>query len=412
MNNFLRIAGLNATRKPMRTGLTAGMVVAAVALLIIAMSWLDGIWGGMMKDTADATGHVVILTEAYEERENMMPLYENIADVAPVLDAVRSTEGVQAAYPVISTGATVTVGEEIGDVFGLVTGAPAEYFTKWMGAEAKLADGRWWTDDSEGELVIGSTVAEQASAKVGDELVALGQTQDGSMSPIKGTIVGIVHGGSPTYDRKVFVPLATAQYMADMDGGAVSVLAFAEDYNDGASLAEAVRAQTPGEGLSIKSWVERPPWDQMMGTMMAIRGLVYFIVVFLAALGVWNTMMMSVLERTSEIGVLRAMGMTRLGAVLLFVGEAAAIGFIGSSVGVVAGVLPMLWMEKNPIVFGEDVTQNMGETFVIATEIYADLTPDIVVAGFVLGVVTAIVGSVLPAIHAASIQPVVAMRRK
>ena len=150
----------------------------------------------------------------------------------------------------------------------------------------------------------------------------------------------------------------------------------------------------------------------MMGTMMAIRGLVYFIVVFLAALGVWNTMMMSVLERTSEIGVLRAMGMTRLGAVLLFVGEAAAIGFIGSSVGVVAGVLPMLWMEKNPIVFGEDVTQNMGETFVIATEIYADLTPDIVVAGFVLGVVTAIVGSVLPAIHAASIQPVVAMRRK
>ncbi len=412
MNHLIRLAGMNATRKPMRTALTAGMVVAAVAMLIIAMSWLDGIWGGMMKDTADATGHVVLVTEAYAERESMMPLHENIADVGPVLSAVRSVPGVVAAFPVIDNGATMAVGEEIGDVFGLVAGAPAEYFTRWMGAEDKLVEGRWWTDDARGELVVGATVAEQTGAKIGDELVALGATQDGAMSPIKGTVVGIVRGSNPTYDRRVYVPLATAQYMADMDGGAVSVLAFGEGYGEGAALASAVSA-TPGvEGLVVESWDQRPPWDQMMGTMMAIRALIYFIVVFLAALGVWNTMMMSVLERTNEIGVLRAMGLTRLGSVLLFVGEAAAIGLIGGAVGALAGVLPMLWMEKNPIVFGEDLTQNMGESFVIAAEVYADLTPEIVLVGFVMGVVTAVVGSLLPALHAASIQPVVAMRRK
>ena len=56
-----RLALLNATRKPARTVLTAGMVVAGVALLIVAMSWLDGIWSDIIGRSTDAGGHVVTL---------------------------------------------------------------------------------------------------------------------------------------------------------------------------------------------------------------------------------------------------------------------------------------------------------------------------------------------------------------
>ena len=65
--SLVRLAALNATRKPARTLLTAGMVVAAVALLIISMSWLDGIWGTMLGGSTDMIGHVEVAQSAWAD---------------------------------------------------------------------------------------------------------------------------------------------------------------------------------------------------------------------------------------------------------------------------------------------------------------------------------------------------------
>ena len=121
--------------------------------------------------------------------------------------------------------------------------------------------------------------------------------------------------------------------------------------------------------------------------------------------------MMSVLERTGEIGVMRAMGLSRLGAVSLFVVEALAIALIGGSLGVALGSIPAyFWLELHGVSLGENVVQNLSIPF--STRAYADFSWTIAGQGFVLALLMALIGSALPAWHAASIQPVEAMRSK
>lgn len=407
---LLKLAIRNASRRPLRTVLTVGMVVVGTGMLVVCLAWLEGIFGPMVTDATNAAGHVTVVSPRYLEREQLMPLYENLPETDPLVDAIAKQPGVEAVFPKISAGVTVTVGEEIGEVFGLAIGAPRAYFTERMNADADLVEGgRWFADDAE-ELVLGATVAKEAGAKMGDEAVLLGMTQDGSLSPIKGKVVGIVASGTGVLDRSVFMPLERARWMTDIPDGAIELLVYAADHEQAPALAAALKTQPALKDLAVQSWNERPPWNQMGPMIDGIWGLLVFVIVFLAALGIWNTMMMSVLERTDEIGVLRAMGLKRTGAIALFVVEALAIGVVGGLIGLALGSLPAWWLATHGIEISEQITANMGGDFPIRTTMKAALTPGIYVGAFACGLTMALLGSLLPAIRAALITPVTAMR--
>ncbi len=406
---LFRLALRNTTRKPLRTTLTAGMVVAGTSLLVLAMSWIDGVFDEMLDEGVAHTGHVRVVAKEFAEREALMPLHANLPQVEPILQTVRATPGVTDAWPRISTGVTVTVGEEIGDVFGLMTGAPKGWFTQRLHADSKLAEGRWFEEGKE-ELVMGATVVRQVGAKLGDEIILLGVTQDGSMSPLKGTLVGIVKAGSSALDRGIFVDLPRAQWMVDVPEGALEVLAYGINRESGPTLAASLAASPTLAPFAVQSWTVREPWASMMGMIGIIRGVMVFVVVFLAGLGVWNTMMMSVLERTREIGVLRAMGMTRGGAISLFVGEALAIAVVGGAVGVGLGAIPAWWLSIHGLKLSEKLTSGASASMPMVSEFHAHLSAETMLTGFALGLAMAVIGSAIPAWRAAWIKPVTAMR--
>ncbi len=406
--NLFRLAFLNATRNRTRSLLTAGIIVGGTALFIISMSWLDGVWDQILEEGTLQGGHIEVVTQEYRARASLRPQDENINDLAPVLDALRSQEGVVDAQPIIETGATLTVGEDIGDVFGAVMGAEEKYFTEYMDVDSKIVEGRWLKEGA-GELVLGWKLAQRTGAKLGDEVILLGMTQDGSMSPSKGTLVGIARSGSPLVDRRVFVDLAAAQWSLDLEGGAMKVLVWGEDREDVDELQASIAALPPLIGLDTSSWKTLPPWGGQLGIMAAIRFVLMFMIAFLAGLGVWNTMMMSVLERTNEIGVLRAMGMTRPGAVFLFLFEGIAIAILGGIGGVVAGVLPTLYMSRHGFSYPESMLAKMEVP--LPTTLYAQLSSEIVLLAFLTAIFTAVIGTFLPALRAATIQPDSAMRR-
>ncbi len=406
---LLLLAFRNATRKPARTVLTAGMVVAGTAMLVLSLSWLNGIFSAMLESATDAVGHLRVVDPDYAAREQLMPLYENVEDAEPILAALRAHPAVEAAYPKVQTGVTVSVGEQIGDVFGLAVGAPREYFLERLDADANLVEGRWLDDGAE-ELVLGWTVAEEAGARLGDEVILLGTTQDGSLSPLKGEVVGLVRAGHAMQDRAIFMSLERARWLTDIPGGAVEILIFTDDYQRAPQRAAELRRLPELAGYAVQAWSEREPWLQMLPMLNGIWAMLIFVIVFLAAMGVWNTMMMSVLERTAEIGVLRAMGMGRLGAVGLFVFEATAIAVLGGLVGVALGALPSWYLSVHGIELAEQVTQNFSADLPLSTTFKAALSLQTMTVSFALGLVMALLGSLLPAIRAALIQPVAAMR--
>jgi putative ABC transport system permease protein len=408
----LRLAFRNAARNLVRTALTAGIVLFGTALLTVALAWMNGIFGQLLGSSAASAGHVRIVTPGYVAREQLLPLYEHVPDAEATVKSLGEVPGVVAAYPRILMGVTITASEEIGEVFGLVSGAPVAWYRDRLDLDEELVEGRLQAEGADDEIVLGATVASRISAKIGTEVVLLGQTQDGAMSPAKGTVVGIVSAGNALVDQGVFLPLGPVQYMADISGGATEILVYGEDRNEAGALASAIDARPAFDAWTVEAWSAREPWGSMLAITRFVQGVLEVVIVFITALGVWNTMMMSVLERTGEIGVMRAMGLSRMGAVALFVVEALTIAITGGLAGITIGGLAGLYLEINGVLLGEELTKNLDAAIPFTARLYADVSPAVLATAFGLGLAMAFVGSAAPALRAASIQPVEAMRAR
>jgi putative ABC transport system permease protein len=309
----------------------------------------------------------------------------------------------------------LTVGEEIGDTFGLLVAAEMPYFDEVLNLEEGLEQGQYFSGDLDkvqGQAILGRVLAGQLEAKAGDELVVLGQTQDGSPSPMKFQVAGIVNAGNSLANRQVFVHLSRGQWLADFEEGATESLVYGAGYLGAADLAASLR-ELPGlaeSELAVQAWNEREPYSGIYTTVSTVFGVLAFIIVFVTALGVLNTMVMSVMERSAEIGVLRAMGLRKRGAVSMFLVEGLLIGLAGAALGLLLGMMPALYLESHGVSLGEGLTSKTG--FPLAETVHANFTWGIACLSGGLGVLTALLGSFVPALRAAAIQPVNAMRRK
>ncbi len=403
------IAIRNMLRQRRRSLLTATAIMFGTGLLTIGIAWQQGVLQGMLGKAAAMAGHVRIVTADFAKKEQLFPIAENIADTGPVVKAVAELPGVRGVYPRLQLPATMTVGEDIGEVFGLVTGAPLEFYTEVLDLDRNIAQGRMMADDK--EAVIGLTLAEELGAKLGDEVIALGQTQDGSISPIKVTIVGLYDMGGGNVNKMAYVTLEKARWMADIPDGATEVVVFCADRDDAEAVAAAAGALPATAGLEVKAWSQREPWAGMLQLQNTIQTIIVLVIVIISSLVVLNTMMMSVLERTAEIGVMRAMGLRRWQTLSLFVTEALVIASVGGLGGAVIGAAGGLYLQKTGINVGSAVDK-LPAAFPIATTVYADFELEQLFWSLVLGFVMAVVGSLLPALRASAIQPVEAMRSR
>ena len=409
MSLWIRLAIRNAFRNRRRTLLTASTVLVGTALITAALAWVEGIFGSMIRLYTASSGHIRVVDAEFARREELQPLYENIADVGPPIEALRRVAGVVDVQPRIVTGAVITSTEEIGDDFTIVVGASDRYYRAHLKGPDNVVAGTWLTGGPK-EAVLGRKLAVDLEVGVGREILLLVQTQYGSMSPVTARVVGVI-AGNAMVERQAFLPLEEVRWMTDMPGGALELVVFGRSERASVlgPLVEELRSLPEMEGREVKAWFQREPWTVLAGMLGIIKRIIELLIVFITALAIFNTMTMSVLERTAEIGVMRAMGLTRLGAVGLLVVEALAIGLLGGVAGAVFGSAGAWYLEVYGIALG-DVVDKMGDAFPIQTTVYGDLTPRIVATTVLIGLLIAVLGAAIPALRAGSIQPVTAMK--
>lgn len=410
MSLLFAMAIRNLGRNWFRTLLTSLTVTLGVALLITALSFVGGVFWGILEKVSQQAGQVRVTTLAYAQRDQLMPLIENMPDTDPIVAALKATPGVIAAYPHLAMGVTGAVGDnEIGEQFGLLHGAPTEYYTEVLNLDEHIAEGRMPTSPE--EALFGKQFAADLGAKLGDEIVLLGQTQDGSPSPLKLVAVGLVDLGSAQMNRQMWVDLEKARYMADIEAGSTEILVYGKDYEKADGLAATILERAEFKELSVLAWSQRPPYDGFVGFARALHTIAGGVIVFITGLGVLNTMFMSVLERTAEIGVMRALGLKKTQTVLLIFIEALTIGALGGLAGVLMGGPVAYFLEVRGINLGEAASK-MPATLPVNEIMHPDVTPEILLFGFTLGLAMAVVGGLLPSLRAAGIEPVEAMRTR
>lgn len=424
---IIRLALRNTTRNVRRTALTALTVLLGTMLLVVGMSWVQGIFGQFQAEAARSTGHVRVVTQAWAEREQLQPLYENIPRTAPLEQRLAMVPGVSAVHPRVQLGVLASKdGGELGDTLALVVGAPLAFHRDVLGLPERIAQGAWFDADpavASKQALLGRALAKEMGVVPGDRAIFLGRTQDGSMSDVAFTVVGIVDTGNVLYDKQVYVDLERTRWIADIPEGALEVLVYGEDYRLAEDLQVAITESLAQPGLNAElglgpeatliaqAWSQREPWASALKLVNAIVGIVIGCIVFITALGVLNTMLMSVLERTGEIGVLRAMGLGTAGVLALFVVEALVISTVGGAIGASLGSGLAIALQGVGVDLG-GAASNLPDTMPINRVLHPLWSPDLAIGAFVLGLVMAVVGSSTPALRATRIQPVQAMRAR
>jgi len=413
MNWILDMALRNIRRNKRRTVLA----VASIALSVMLMTFMGGFVGGVLENmvrniTKNATGHVRITSLGFEERERFLPvdeLIENPSNVIAAISAIPELDGrVMVSTERLLFGTLLSNGNRTKAAFAFSGDCGTE--AELLGLKKSVVDGRYLTGS--GETIIGAKLAEDLGLKIGDSLRVVTQGADSGLRLKRFGIVGIFRSGLNQLDREAFqIPVADAKEFLRTDGGVQQIVVMLKDYREAEEASRligvAVQALPGSQELSVKPWRQIGEYGGLIGMMEIMYGYIYIVVAFLGAFIITNILMMVVLERRREIGILKALGFRRNKVMGLFLAEGAVMGIMGSAIGAVLGLLLCGVFS----VYGFDFSSGMGSlSFPVDPIFYTKFDVLSALKMFVIGVAVSIIVSILPSRRAATMDAVEAMK--
>ena len=383
----------------------------AILLGVLAVTTLRGMLNGVQaalrsEAIASQMGALQIHRAGYMAQVFGTPLDLDLAYDAALLAKLERVPNVKAVAPRIGFGAMVSTGDST--TFAMITAFdPARDIKVCPLRYERLSSGALPGPQHPDGLVLSAELARRIGAKVqaGDvgRVAVLTNDHDGSLNAVDTRLIGL-NGlpRSPGLETRLgLMALAHAQELLRMPGRATEIAVAVDDLTQLEETRTALLA-TLGKGFEVSTWPElaRPVADAT-ALQDEILKLITAILLVVALVGVINTMLMSVLERTREIGVMMALGMRRQAIVLLFVMEAAVINLAAAVPGLLAAFGVLAILEKADVHFQ---APGGGVLHIHPVVLARDI--EVVISVVVLG---ALAASILPALRAAKLRPVEAL---
>ena len=351
------------------------------------------------------TGHLQVRAEGYEIDKTSLAWKYLIENPNALAAKIGTLAQVEAATPRLFASGIITSGEEsLGvRIIGIDPASPANA----MYRQGMLRGNFLTADDHEG-ILIGKTLAEKLGLDVGSSFTLLANTSNGDVIEQAFTVRGIFSTGISGYDRgTVFLPLAKAQTVTGAENHASIIFVLLKDKTQ----ADAVKAALRSTQYQILTWTDMnqllTQTEDMANSFMVVF---YLIVLGITATVITNTLVMTVYERTREIGILSAVGMKPRRIMAMFLTESLLLGVGGILLGYVIGGAMVWYFSTYGYYIG-----NMGLSgggLVLMDTIYANLTiKDTITLSIVAGIVAVLAG-LNPAFLASRMEPVDALRGK
>ncbi len=252
----------------------------------------------------------------------------------------------------------------------------------------RVIDGRTLENKDTRVAMLGSVLARNLGKKVGDDVKVAGETFH---------VIGIFETESLFENGGLIIPQIQLQKMMGREGD-VTGFVLSADRGDRPfieDLRKRIEKAVPGvAAVPARDYVQG---DIRIRLVKSMAWATSAIALILGSVGVLNTMMMTVFERTTEIGLLRALGWRRPRVLALILGEALALGIVGAFFGVVLGYLGVNVLSRLPTTSGF---------------VSSHLPGGVVAVGILLGMGLSLFGGLYPAIRGASLQPTEALRHE
>ena len=351
-------------------------------------------------------GHIQVNHPDYPGKRSMYDTLENADQLLATIDDV---EGVKAA------GAKL-------NGFGLMGGPKASAGGQLIGIDPerertltevwdRMEAGSYLEPDKPGTIIVGHGLAEDLGVDVGGEVVVVTQASDGSLGNALYEVVGIFKSGDAGMDKSGgFVQLSDLQELLVLEGQVHQITVLADDRDGLPPVAAAISSKAPDQ--LVRTWMEvSPSTEQLMAMQDASSFVILFIVFLVASFGVVNTMLVSVFERTTEFGVMRALGVAPFQLVRLVVVEAVLLGLLSAVGGLILGGLLDAYLVFNGLDFSASLPDGFEfEGIAMEPIMFGAVRVEPIVTTIVLLIVVSALASVWPAARAAWIKPVDAIR--
>lgn len=390
----------------MQTLLIIVGVAAGVAVVAYISALISGLQGSTLTKTLGAQAHLTLRAPddavtparaadgslALTETQPRVQRLRSVANWQALLPLLEQMDGIAAVSPMVS-GSGLALRGEAAQAIALM-GVELERYDRIVGLRGKVVSGTARLDP--GEAILGRDLAADLGVRVGDR-VTLQTTVGGRNVSDALRVTALVDLGVRDLNRRtVFVPLRAAQSLLGLPGGATVLDMTLQDVWTASALAAELRQRYP---YKVESWQENNA--QLVSALNAqsvstalIRGVVMVVVV----LGIASVLVVSVVQKRREIGILRAMGATRGQVLRVFLVQGAVVGAVGSALGIVLAVA-LIWLFTH-FVRGSDGLPLFFITLPLATALK------------VAGIATAcgVLAAVAPARRAAAMDPAQAIR--
>ncbi|HEV8435578.1 MAG TPA: FtsX-like permease family protein [Thermoanaerobaculia bacterium] len=396
---LIKIAFRNILRNRRRSAITLLVIVFGSIGLILFGGYKGHTFFALRESTIRTRlGHLQIFAKGYATSESQKPMAYALDDVASLRRQVEHDPRVKMTAAEITLMGLVSNGEK-SETFIATAVEPAK--DRIMNSQ-RMISGSPLSNNEPDSAILGAGLAKSMHVKAGDYVTLMTTTVTGSLNAMDVRVAGIFTIGVKEFDdRAIKMPIAGAQMLLQTKK-VEKLLVFLNNTDDTAAVRESLSRSL--HGVEFKDWSELATfYHQVVALYNGIFGFLGLIVFAIVIFSVANTIMMSVFERTREIGTLMAIGTTRARLWRMFLAEGFSIGLIGCVLGVASGVALAFLINHGNVMLPPPPGYTAGYKLQIL------ISSSVLVPAAVIAIVTATLSSIAPAFRASRLKIVDAL---
>ncbi|MFW6134193.1 MAG: ABC transporter permease [Elusimicrobiota bacterium] len=403
---IFKIAFRNTLRQRRRSLLTALTMLGGFVLSALSIGWSEGSYNYVINMfTRNRLGHIQVHGKGYLDKPS---LYNTVKDYSSIGKKIGELKQTVSWAPRLFTAGLASIGDDSSAV--TIKGIDSERENKTTDFNKKIVKGKPFSSASMKQAMLGKGLADVFNADIGSEVVIVSQAADGSIANDLYTVRGIVESGDAMSDRTDFyLKLREAQNLFYLNNQVHEIAVVVRNLDKVGETADEIRQKIDRENVSVATWQEfASDFYKAMQADKQGMWVMLFVIVLIVAVGVLNTVLMSVLERTKEYGVLKAIGTKPKQIFLQVISEVNIIALASILAGTVISIGINYALSNYGIKMPFSFTYGGMEFNTMYTEVnfMSVYIPAITV------MLSASVVSIFPALRAAKIVPVKAMRER
>ncbi|MBP7734617.1 MAG: ABC transporter permease [Spirochaetes bacterium] len=408
IKTFIMLGWRNLWRQKRRSLVVMLSITIGVILMLLQIALMNGMMSQMLDNNISTKlGHIAVSKKGFF---NDMKLESNFYPDPRILDSIRKEKDVVAVSPRIKAFAMIRTSEASRGVIVMGIYPDREKKISKINEYTIKKEGSSYLDDpAASEILVSKSLAEKLDVSVGDKIVLLVQDEENEMSGVGLTVKGLFQTPVKDYDNGVvYMGIKRLQEITGLKNNVSEVMVITTNKDNVDSVKPGLIGLIDNKDLEVLTWKEMAPFLLSAIAMIDKQMIIFYFIVFITIIfSIANTLVMSIMERFHELGVMKSIGTRPSQIFFIIMFEAMNLGAVGLAAGVVISIIAVNILALTGIDFSlfNEAMRQWGAGSIVFPLIYAkDIVISVVVVEF-----TTMLAAIYPAVKAARIKPLEAL---